>query len=130
MKGLEAKYEPLSIPTDQPLGSTPKFDPNHRPALRTALASTTQPLVASPALTSLCQECQIQLIYRIFLIGPCLAPKPQNRLAEPCSAIGYRAIGYRAPPAAASALRTPTIYVTGFLELCINKEGAGGAEKQ
>jgi hypothetical protein len=34
----------------------------------------------------------------------CLAPRPRNRLAEPCSATGYKA-----PPAAASALSTPPI---------------------
>jgi hypothetical protein len=34
----------------------------------------------------------------------CLAPRPQNRLAEPRSATGNKA-----PPAAASALSTPPI---------------------
>jgi hypothetical protein len=34
----------------------------------------------------------------------CLAPRPQNRLAEPRSATGYKAT-----PAAASALSTPPI---------------------
>jgi hypothetical protein len=50
----------------------------------------------------------------------CLAPRPQNRLAEPRSATGYKA-----PPAAASALSTPPIYATGFLELCTKKARPG-----
>src|SRR5271170_6604494 len=52
----------------------------------------------------------------------CLAPRLQNRLAEPRSA-------RLRLPAAASALSTPPIYTTGFLELCIKGEG-GGAENQ
>jgi hypothetical protein len=51
----------------------------------------------------------------------CLAPRLQSRPAEPRNAAGYEA-----PPAAASALSTPPIYATGFLELYTNKARAGG----
>jgi hypothetical protein len=45
----------------------------------------------------------------------CLAPRLQSRPTEPRNAAGYEA-----PPAAASALSTPPIYATGFLELYTN----------
>jgi hypothetical protein len=51
----------------------------------------------------------------------CLAPRLQSRPAEPRNAAGYEV-----PPAAASALSTPPIYATGFLELYTNKARAGG----
>jgi hypothetical protein len=51
----------------------------------------------------------------------CLTPRLQTRLAEPRSVTGYKA-----PPAAASALSTFPIQKTGFLELCTNKARVGG----